>query len=355
MHKLSYLSFVIVVFGSAALLATQSHSQSGVPKNQVVLQPTTPGTSQSGNLNVSGTARAGQFVGGGAGLTNVTASGLQLPFQASASLSTPLMSLSNTSTGTTQPTLRVVSTANSTATLEAITAATSALGIYGLSDGPFGTGVFAETNGTQAIALQAVSRGANSIGALISGKQLGARIEAFDAQGDAVVAISHSEGGSGVIAESQNAQGTGLMARNLSTGASVTMAGPNGAVHTSGHYVKRFTGGTDANATPLAFGIVTSTGTVADGTGNFTVNRAAAGTYDVTVTGETYSNSTHVITITPVSSSPLVFGVVNPGGGAFRVRIWNLSSVLTDAQFQFTVWTKDPQEPNDGYIPPTKP
>jgi len=40
----------------------------------VRLQDTTPGTKQTGHLNISGTAIAGQFVGGGAGLTGVDAS-----------------------------------------------------------------------------------------------------------------------------------------------------------------------------------------------------------------------------------------------------------------------------------------
>lgn len=73
MNRISVLSFVVVVGGTAILLAGTAQSQSGVPKNQVVLQPTTPGTSQSGHSNITGTSRAGQFVGGGAGLTNVNA------------------------------------------------------------------------------------------------------------------------------------------------------------------------------------------------------------------------------------------------------------------------------------------
>jgi hypothetical protein len=75
-NRTSILSFFVVAAGTAALLATTANSQLGVPKNYVSLQPTTPGTSQSGNSNVSGTSRAGQFVGGGAGVTGVNAAQL---------------------------------------------------------------------------------------------------------------------------------------------------------------------------------------------------------------------------------------------------------------------------------------
>ncbi len=76
MNRNSILSFIIVATGTGALLATTATSQFGAPKAFVSLQPTTPGTSQSGHANVSGTSRAGQFVGGGAGLTNVNAAQL---------------------------------------------------------------------------------------------------------------------------------------------------------------------------------------------------------------------------------------------------------------------------------------
>lgn len=67
---LKFLSLV-AVFGSLLVISGRdAFSQSGV-KNLVQLQPTTPGTSQSGHINVTGTVRAGQFTGSGAGLTAV--------------------------------------------------------------------------------------------------------------------------------------------------------------------------------------------------------------------------------------------------------------------------------------------
>lgn len=45
---------------------------SGQASALVRLQSTTPGAAQTGHTNISGTAKAGQFVGGGAGLTGIT-------------------------------------------------------------------------------------------------------------------------------------------------------------------------------------------------------------------------------------------------------------------------------------------
>lgn len=100
LNRISYLSFAVVVGGAGILLAGSAQSQSGVPKNQVVLQPSTPGTSQSGHSNITGTARAGQFVGGGSGLTGVNAAQLGgLPASAFLTSVPNPLSLTGTSPG----------------------------------------------------------------------------------------------------------------------------------------------------------------------------------------------------------------------------------------------------------------
>lgn len=65
------LGIVVVVGGSAAFLVSSAQSQTGGFKNTVGLQPVTPGFSQSGHANISGTMRAGQFVGDGGGVTGI--------------------------------------------------------------------------------------------------------------------------------------------------------------------------------------------------------------------------------------------------------------------------------------------
>jgi len=64
-------------FVGAAIFTAIFHGAPAVAQNVkefiVRLQDTTPGIAQTGHSNISGTARAGQFVGGGAGLTGVNA------------------------------------------------------------------------------------------------------------------------------------------------------------------------------------------------------------------------------------------------------------------------------------------
>lgn len=58
---------------AAALLVTSAARSGGQTGALVRLQSTTPGLAQGGHQNITGTAKAGQFIGGGAGLTSVNA------------------------------------------------------------------------------------------------------------------------------------------------------------------------------------------------------------------------------------------------------------------------------------------
>lgn len=98
MNRLHILSLFVVCSCGGVLIAGSAVSQSGQPKNLVQLQASTPGISQSGHTNISGTSRAGQFVGGGAGLADVNADSLD-GFDSSAFLQgipDPLVLTSNT-------------------------------------------------------------------------------------------------------------------------------------------------------------------------------------------------------------------------------------------------------------------
>ncbi len=69
------LSAVLATIG-CLLLISAGNSQFGTPKSYVALQSTSPGTSQSGHANISGTLTANNLVGGGAGVTALSASNL---------------------------------------------------------------------------------------------------------------------------------------------------------------------------------------------------------------------------------------------------------------------------------------
>ncbi len=128
------------------------------------------------------------------------------------------------------------------------------------------------------------------------------------------------------------------------SGQSIEIAGANGALKTNGFVHREYTVSTPSVAIPIAYGSISTTGTINGGTGNFTVSHPAAGQYDITVNGETYSNNTFTVTITPVTNSPRITGVADAGAG-FRVNMWNLTGTLVDNAFHFTIWTANPANP----------
>lgn len=135
----------------------------------------------------------------------------------------------------------------------------------------------------------------------------------------------------------------GFYNSGLGSAFEVDLAGPNGAINTAGFLHREYTVSTPSVAIPIAYGSISTTATINGGTGNFTVSHPAAGQYDITVNGETYSNNTFTVTITPVTNSPRITGVADPGA-AFRVNIWNISGTLVDTAFHFTIWTANPSQ-----------
>lgn len=125
------LGLILTSAGIIILITSSAQPQAGAPKSAVNLQSSTPGTSQSGHANISGTMRAGQFVGGGAGLTSISWSSLTgvpstlltLPYSGSASQGASLQAVfdvGNSYTG-----------ANAVYTGKFTTAAPSGMALYG--------------------------------------------------------------------------------------------------------------------------------------------------------------------------------------------------------------------------------
>lgn len=63
---------MLVICSGLVIITTPAQSQFGSPKAYVGLQSSSPGMSQSGHINVSGTVRANSFIGNGAGLHSLT-------------------------------------------------------------------------------------------------------------------------------------------------------------------------------------------------------------------------------------------------------------------------------------------
>ncbi len=94
MRQIWLLSTCACLLGGAILLARRA--ESGQTDSLVRLQQSTPGVTQVGNSNVSGTSKAGQFVGGGAGITGINATNIATGTLGDARLS-PNVALENVS------------------------------------------------------------------------------------------------------------------------------------------------------------------------------------------------------------------------------------------------------------------
>lgn len=70
-HKRLFVGTSLTVLALAVIASRGAVSQTSMKPPFVQRQTTSPGTAESGNTNIIGTAMAGQFKGGGAGLTNL--------------------------------------------------------------------------------------------------------------------------------------------------------------------------------------------------------------------------------------------------------------------------------------------
>ena len=98
----------------------------------------------------------------------------------------------------------------------------------------------------------------------------------------------------------------------------------------------RRTGG--ANLLPLAYGSVTSGGALNANSTNVSINKTGTGTFEVTITGESYNNTGYVTMATLLGSSGGGISVTAGGGGVLLVSTFNSSNVLTDRGFTFIVF-----------------
>lgn len=89
---------------------------------------------------------------------------------------------------------------------------------------------------------------------------------------------------------------------------------------------------------PICYGSVSVTGTINSGSGNFSVTNPAAGEYEITITGETYSNTGYITNLTPVGGNNFRVATTGNSGSNLSVRVFNISGTLTSTAFHFTVY-----------------
>jgi len=109
-----------------------------------------------------------------------------------------------------------------------------------------------------------------------------------------------------------------------------------GNIRTTGEVHRSQTG--SSNVVPICFGVVSSSGTIDSGTGNFSVTHSSGtGVYTIGITGETYSFITYNTVVTPVGLSAILSSTFS-SSGALVIRLFNTSGALVDQDFCFVVY-----------------
>ena len=227
------------VLGIAAVIIASKRAESAAADAIVRLQQSTPGVQQIGHANLSGTIVAGQFEGGGAGLTNINAGLLDgfdsteflqsvpIPLTLNGTSSTQIFRAENDATDTGAAAIFGLSTAPTGITYGGRFESNSPQGsaVYGASQSPVGfcfggkfmnasadgVGVYAEstaTNGTNwggFFANQSTSgRGVSGIASAPTGTTYG------------VFGVSYSSTGSGVEGTANSSTGYGIGVHGVS-------------------------------------------------------------------------------------------------------------------------------------------
>lgn len=112
----------------------------------------------------------------------------------------------------------------------------------------------------------------------------------------------------------------------------------NGNLNVDGKITRSQTG--TANMVPVCMGYIGQFGGPQSGTGNFScVHVAGTGLYDITITGETYSNTGYITLITTINEfdTPAI-GRASEFDGKLRVRMQNDSGGNTSSAFYFVVY-----------------
>ena len=147
-----------------ALFTTQADSQ---PQAQglVTLQPSSPGTAQGGNANLSGTVKAGQFEGGGAALSGTSLNVLRCENDSFSINAAAIYGLSNASSGFTYGGRFDNSSNQGAGVFGWATAGNgTTYGIYGRSSSPSGLGVFGEADSVSGATIGVHGRSSSATG-----------------------------------------------------------------------------------------------------------------------------------------------------------------------------------------------
>jgi hypothetical protein len=127
-----------------------------------------------------------------------------------------------------------------------------------------------------------------------------------------------------------------LYAQNLGTGPALYLDGGLQVAGGNTAEINRNQTGT-ANIVPISYGNVSSSGIKNTGasTANFSVSKIGTGVYDITITDETYSATTHTA-IASLGDPGFINTIAN--AGKLRVYTYSNTGVLSDREFSFVIY-----------------
>ncbi|MCW5936991.1 MAG: hypothetical protein KIT11_06775 [Fimbriimonadaceae bacterium] len=278
----------------------------------VNLQDSTPGTPQTGHINVTGNI-LGRRVGLG-----------------------------------TDPSLARVQV-NEGGTLQGVRAETaSGVSVYGKNTAASGLGAggYFTTNsvGGRALVADAMSATGSTVGGLFYNRSN---------NGVAIWGIQRKQdgAGTGVFGEAYSANGIAVAGRNNISGNSFTAATGTDSLRTGGALPKHGYAGGDAAMVPVAYGQVDFSGGVSSGTQNWTSTyNSGLDRYEITITGESFFFSEYATVVTRLSQG---FARTGSVGGKFLVVTANTSAVADQTAFSFVVYKRVPNpQGSQPFAPP---
>ncbi|MBS1724159.1 MAG: hypothetical protein JSS66_14540 [Armatimonadetes bacterium] len=283
--SLPSLALVALGFGSGLFLGRSAPvvAQVQVPPAYLKLQTATPGTPQAGHTNMTGTAIAGQFVGGGSGLTGLNASNIGTGTLASARLPNPL-ALSGAAASATGILMGTnTSVNNDSAGLRGVSNGGGGVtyGVWGQSNSPTGTGIIGwassftgNTNGVYGLTYSSSGRAVYGYANSSTGFAVGLYGDSASNAGCGVFGRSTAGTGTtyGIRGESGSTDGQGVYGlAYASSGPAYGVMGQSGSTSGRGVYgLVSASSGTTAGV----WGEVASS----DGAGVYGSATAAAGT-----------------------------------------------------------------------------
>ncbi len=152
----------------------------------------------------------------------------------------------------------------------------------------------------------------------------------------------------GVFGQTASTSGSAVMAQNTGTGDTVSLAGANGSILSSGRMPRHnYSGATASTMVPIAYGLVGDNGDIFTTTGNFSVVRTGVGTYELTITNSTLSFFNTAVMVTAYNGDRIMAAATS-GSGNWIIVSKNTAGSFVDSSFQFAAFQTvnyDPPEP----------